>query len=478
LIRSIALLGSSGVMAAGVNFLALPLLTRLYAPEDFGTWAVILAIVSVIGGLSTLRYEVALVLPESHETAAEIYWATFGLCLLAGVLAGLLVAQPAVAVLLGLGGETGSLPIAWLIGAGVWSLGWYQLNTHWLIRLSNYPLQGLGLLILALGVNGSQLILFYLWFDNYLGLLIGSIGGQLLVNAVLFGWLVVNRSVPAFPRSLKGVPGALRAHSRFPIYSMPLILAGLLRERGMLLLLDTFFSRELVGAYAVVMRLLNVPVSIVAQGARPVFFNAAASGGVQGVGELVEAAVRVLTVIGIPLIAAAVFVPEFWLSTLLGDAWAGADQLLVILIMPAFMLTICNWMDRILDVAGQMKWAMAFEILQASTSTGVLFALLASGADLLVSLSAYAAVMVLTYLVYLRKAFLIVNRPYAAVFRLLTVNVAMAAVVSGVAIVAQGQVHPLLLAAALALCGATYAAASWRDLKRQASVLARGVADR
>src|SRR5450759_1161965 len=49
-----------------------PILTRIYKPEDFGIFALYMAIVSMIAIIATGRYELAIMLPENDDDAINI----------------------------------------------------------------------------------------------------------------------------------------------------------------------------------------------------------------------------------------------------------------------------------------------------------------------------------------------------------------------------------------------------------------------
>ena len=69
-----------------ITLLASPLITRLYGPEAFGLVALFTSITGICGIVVCLRYEQAILLPESDEEAANVV----GLCLIAGILISLL----------------------------------------------------------------------------------------------------------------------------------------------------------------------------------------------------------------------------------------------------------------------------------------------------------------------------------------------------------------------------------------------------
>ena len=50
-----------------------PILTRIYKPEDFGLYAVYIAIITILGTVVSGRYELAIMLPKKDEDAINIF---------------------------------------------------------------------------------------------------------------------------------------------------------------------------------------------------------------------------------------------------------------------------------------------------------------------------------------------------------------------------------------------------------------------
>ena len=50
-----------------------PILTRIYKPEDFGIYAIFIAIITILGTIVSGRYELAIMLPKSDENAMNIF---------------------------------------------------------------------------------------------------------------------------------------------------------------------------------------------------------------------------------------------------------------------------------------------------------------------------------------------------------------------------------------------------------------------
>jgi hypothetical protein len=70
--RSVAVLASGTAISQAIPIAAMPVLTRLYTPEEFGTVVLYLALASLLGVVATARYELAIPLPHDDIEAGEI----------------------------------------------------------------------------------------------------------------------------------------------------------------------------------------------------------------------------------------------------------------------------------------------------------------------------------------------------------------------------------------------------------------------
>lgn len=70
--RSMSLLVVGEVLGKGVAFLALPLITRIYSPEDMGVLALYNSLVMMLAPFGSLKYSNAIVLPKSNEMAINL----------------------------------------------------------------------------------------------------------------------------------------------------------------------------------------------------------------------------------------------------------------------------------------------------------------------------------------------------------------------------------------------------------------------
>ena len=128
-------LGSGIGRAIGIA--AIPILTRLYTPQDFGVLAVFTALVAILAPLVTLRYVLAFPLPRHDGVAMNLLAVSIGLMLSLSAL---------VAIALWHWGEA-FLPVVsmdllapwwWLISLGVLGTATYEMLTMWATRKRTY----------------------------------------------------------------------------------------------------------------------------------------------------------------------------------------------------------------------------------------------------------------------------------------------------------------------------------------------------
>src|SRR4051794_2925578 len=89
--RSVVTLASGTAIAQFLLALAMPVLTRLYTPAQYGALAVYSSILTVLVVVASLRYEAAIPLPEDDRTAGSLLVLTFLLLAIMAALVSLMV---------------------------------------------------------------------------------------------------------------------------------------------------------------------------------------------------------------------------------------------------------------------------------------------------------------------------------------------------------------------------------------------------
>jgi O-antigen/teichoic acid export membrane protein len=255
--RKVGLLASGTAASQVITLLILPLLTRLFSPEDFGVLASYMAIIGVVSAVSGLRYEMAIPLATSDLQAFQLLLLSLGLVLVCAVVTtGLVMLIPA--HVLPLGG------IKWLIPVGIVSVGVYQALSYWALRNKAYKdlaktkfSQGIGRAVTQIGAG--------LLGAGAPGLAIGEVVGR-SAGLLRLGWGERDHFRECRNRTTyDDLFASARAYREFPIMVAP---ASLLNSAGLqvpTLLIASFYGPMVAGWYFVAQRIVALPVQMIAR---------------------------------------------------------------------------------------------------------------------------------------------------------------------------------------------------------------------
>ena len=360
--------GFGGAGAQAINFLALPVISRLYAPEAYAIWAIVMATAAILGSIACFRYELAIVIPREEEEASAIFWG----CIFSSLLLGMVV-------LLGAHTPWAQRVIAEYDVGPVWfytvftplmisTMGISFALQYWNVRQRAFTINSVSQVALAAMTLLVQFIYARAATATTTGLLAGSLAGQLsLIVVCLAGYR--NIAQPGINyQILKKIPNIVRKHHRFLFYSTPYTMFGLLRSRASLLVLDYFLTSREVGLYAFAFRIINFPVSLLSSALRPVLFKEIAEQGAAVLEDRINNILKFLAMVATPVVVIYFFYAEDMFRLVFGEKWAGSGTMGKFIILPVFTFIFCNWMDRIMDVLGQQRLVLYLEISFASAS--------------------------------------------------------------------------------------------------------------
>lgn len=274
ILKNVALLASAKGLSQVVILAASPILTRLYSPEDLGVLAVFAVIIGLVGGLSCLRYEHSLPLARDDASAANTL-ALCGVILAAFVL---LVCALLFAIeddLVGWLNSPALAPYIWLLPVGVLGIGLAQLGRLWAIRTKAFKRVAATGVASSLLVVGLQISLGFLRFGPA-GLILGRIGGIALSSILLL--LPILKSAGSLARHVEwqGMVAVAKRQHQFPLFLTFSSGINTFGREMPILILTTFFGPAVTGLYALTRRMLKVPMTLVGQQVRKVFYSYAA----------------------------------------------------------------------------------------------------------------------------------------------------------------------------------------------------------
>lgn len=323
--RGVLALGSAAAIGQVVSIATAPILTRLYDPAAYGVLAVFSSVVALLAALSTLRYELAIPLPEGSHEARVLVRLCLCLVVAASTLSWLAwsIWGGSLASLFGvptLGGY------AALVGVAVLLMGAYATLGAWAVRSRAYTLIARTRLTQSVSGIATSMALGFAGLGP-IGLLLGNIanGAAGIASLARLFW----RERPAAPAALRstlGMAACAKRYRRFPLYSTWQTLLGTAGQYAPPVVFSSVFGGSVAGYYALATRLCLLPMIVIGQSMSQVFFGEAASlrSDARGLAALTDNAAGWLAAISIPVFGVLLAFGPAIFTSMLGPEWAAA----------------------------------------------------------------------------------------------------------------------------------------------------------
>lgn len=381
-VRGTLTLAGCTTLGAALMIAAAPFVTRLFTPNIFGMVAVYTAIVSVAAPVGCLRYDLAILLPEDDDEAANLL--VLSLLILLPVCGSLAVlawfASGEIAAWL----NTPDLaPYLWLAPISILGAGVYQVLSSWALRNEEYGKLARTRLSQNGGMAVTQVGFGALLSGNPIALLIGDLvsryGGVTMLLRYAWPWLKARRiSVGAMRAS------AIR-YAKFPLYSAPASLLTAIEIQIPTILLSRYFGPSIVGWYALTYRVLRAPSTFFGQAAAQALFANAArlSRDRDRLQQLTERATIVLLAVGLPVFALVVQEGPDLFSRAFGAGWMKAGLYARILAPSLFISFVANPLSNLLNVREWQGTTLLYSALECLTAVSCLMVGVAYHSDVI-----------------------------------------------------------------------------------------------
>ena len=396
--RSVGILVGGTAIAQAIGVMALPLITRLYTPEDFSLLAVFSSFVTIVSVAACLRLEIAIPLPEQDEDAINLLALSLFFCSLAAGLTGLIVLlfpnqitsiirQPELKEYL------------WLIPLGVWLTSSYSAAQFWATRKKRFVAVAKTRMTQTIGSISIQVIYWLVTGAGSLGLLLGQTVycGAGTLGLLKASWredktLIKKISFLEMRKNFKN-------YKNFPKYSTLEGFANSAATDIPILIIGSIIAGPEAGFLFLAMKIMVIPLGLIGRAIANVYFahasekhrkNELTSFTISTLDGLIKSGVGPLIFIGTlsPTIAPIVF----------GDEWRRAGEV-ILLLTPWFILQyISSPISSALHVTQNQKKAMVLQIAGVAIRVGAtLFAALKAPSHIV---EFYAISSALFYAIY------------------------------------------------------------------------------
>ncbi|HYW56837.1 MAG TPA: oligosaccharide flippase family protein [Polaromonas sp.] len=372
-----------------VQLLAMPVLSRIYMPTEFGHLALFLSVVSIVVTVSCLRYEGAIQVVKDSEVEAIAWTALLSAGLLFLITVALLLTglpQQRIESLLILGGDAKWVPAVALCGAMI------LIGSNITMREGRY--------VRNAAIRSSQSIIFVLFAiaASELGLLVTSVLASLVVGLGVFIYLIrVIRRIP-----FSDIRKTAKKYLEYPMLVAPTSLLDAAALTLPVLFISGSYGFESTGHYTQIQRLIGAPILMAGIVVGQLFMKR--SGELFRSGHssrtLLWKSVGILSVGAIALLIGLATFGEVVCRAILGDAWRVDTKFLLIVMTPLLFRAVVSPITTITLTHGRIRVGTLWQVYYfASTYLGLLYA--ARTMNFEKFLIFYAIIEIVAYSLYL-----------------------------------------------------------------------------
>ena len=362
-VQNMATMLAGNITAQALGLLAVPVLTRLYTPNDFGIMTFIQSGAGIFSVIACFRYRFSILLPAEDEQSNNL----LTLSLLATVFTTLFLLMVIILFknVIAQNTELGTYGnYLFFIVFIVFIVGSRETLVFFHTRLKNYKIISISIILMTIIGLGVKIGAVFFFSASAFWLVMGNVVGPLLSGLILF--ICLRQIVPEIKKNvnLAGIRKVAQKYYRFPLYNMPTALINSISENLPVLLFAYYFSNKVVGLYGLANVVLKKPLDVISQSISKVFFEKS-SALVKDGGDLYKDLKKTtLALFGIGIVPVAVM--TIWGSTIFqlifGAEWKGSGIYAQILSVYLFVLMINKPSAQIYFVKNLLRENLYFKI--------------------------------------------------------------------------------------------------------------------
>lgn len=363
--RNVLTLMTGTTIAQAIPIAISPILTRIYTPEDFGIFALFIAITGLFSVIASGRYEMALMMPKKEEDAINIL--ALGVLIILGITVslwlGIFIFHTLLLDIVG-GSEIG----VWFffIPVVVFFTGLFNLLTYYHTRQQHYKDIARASVVKSIVLSVVQIIVG-LMKPGVSGLISGQIVAQTISNAGLVKLLFDRKDLLHDTNKVKMISLA-KKYKDFPKFQAPHTMLNTFSMNIPVYMFSLLFSSSVVGFYALSTRMVFSPFMIITSSVGKIYTQKVSARYHQGLDgySMTVALLRSLFIkLLIPFILIIFFAPEIF-SLLFGAAWREAGYYTQLLSLWLFLNILVSTVSFIPSLINKQKKALLVSIVQVA----------------------------------------------------------------------------------------------------------------
>lgn len=315
-------------MAQALGILVSPIITRIFAPEAYGVAALFASITAIMGVIVCLRYELAIMLPKTHEEGANVLAVSLCSVLLITIFSALIVIWGS-DLILHLINAPELKNYLWLIPVAVFFSGVSAALNYWNSRTKHFGRLSVIQIISSITTQATKLTAGFAGFVSGGVLILTSMLGSMVTAGALAGQ-IWHDDKKLFISNVQwqGIADGFSRFRKFPLIDTWGGLLNTISWQLPALMLSSFFSLSVVGFYALGLTVIQRPLGILSGALSQVFYQRACDEkNIKGDNaELVENLMDKLMLIGIVPTTILAMVGTELFTVVFGGRWAESGR--------------------------------------------------------------------------------------------------------------------------------------------------------
>jgi lipopolysaccharide exporter len=260
LLKNTSILVSGTAIAQLIPILLQPILRRYYSPDVFGAYAVYLSLVGILAIISSLKYELAIILPHKEKDASNLFFLTIILNLLFSLvlLIVIVIWKPFLLNFFNLSEDFSTY--LYIVPLGIFFYSTYQSLNYWLTRKKGFMPISINKFVRRGAEGFSQLVFKYLKIQS--GIILGDLIGH-ISNLISGFYQGKKRGLSLRTFSFSRMKHVMIKYIEFPKFNIIPCFMSAFSFLFPVLLLNKFFSSEIVGYFDLSKQLLSVPLALI-----------------------------------------------------------------------------------------------------------------------------------------------------------------------------------------------------------------------
>lgn len=406
---SSALARDTGVLVVGVAISqaialgAMPIITRLFAPDEFGIFASFASLVGIAGVFACLYFEAVIPLARSDSEAASIVvLALISVCATTAI-AALAVTYLGHHLVAQLGAPSLDSSL-WLLPVNIALLGAFQACLYLALRNRRFASVSAARVGQTLSVSGAQ-VAAGLGRGGAAGLIQGYTIGQLIATLAMapHAYSFVRKAFAKRSDLVELIVGSARRYLPIAAFGSLGTFMVTASYQVIPLLLTSYYGPAAAGTFFITYRVASIPISLLGGPIGQVLLQRASErvAADQPTAELVEESLLTLVRLGLlPFVMVAILAPSAF-SFVFGDQWRDAGAIFQVLAIPFFLQFVTGPVSSVLIALRKQKIVAQLQTVMFASAVGTLTAGYLLSFGMIGSISLYAVSLTAIYTYYL-----------------------------------------------------------------------------